>query len=131
MRLSPEALVFVTERHYATLTTLRRDGTPHVVPVAFTWDQESGVARVTTERGAVKARNIARTAGGARVALCQVSGGRWITLEGVAHVTDDAAEVAEAERRHAVRYPPLEADPARVLIRVVVDAVMGSDYLAT
>ena len=30
-RLTPTALEFVTERHLATLTTLRADGTPHVV----------------------------------------------------------------------------------------------------
>ena len=35
IRLSPEARVFVGERHLATLTTVRPDGTLHVVPVAF------------------------------------------------------------------------------------------------
>ena len=44
------ALEFVTERRLATLTTLRPDGTPHVVPVAFTWDEDEGVARVTARR---------------------------------------------------------------------------------
>ena len=30
IHLTPEQHVFVTERHLATLTTLRPDGTPHV-----------------------------------------------------------------------------------------------------
>ena len=33
--LARDALDFLTERHLATLTTLRRDGSPHVVPVGF------------------------------------------------------------------------------------------------
>ncbi|MEO7518626.1 MAG: pyridoxamine 5'-phosphate oxidase family protein, partial [Acidimicrobiales bacterium] len=36
--LPPEVLAFLDERHLATLTTLRPDGSPHVVAVAFTWD---------------------------------------------------------------------------------------------
>ena len=39
--LSPAARAFLTERHLATFTTLRRDGSPHVVPVGFTWDAEA------------------------------------------------------------------------------------------
>ena len=44
--LPSAAVDFMTERHLATLTTLRRDGSPHVVPVGFTWDREERVARV-------------------------------------------------------------------------------------
>ncbi len=132
IRLSPEARVFVAERHLATLTTVRPDGTPHVVPVAFTWDPEAGVARITTMRRAVKARNIGAALerhGAARVAICQVHGGRWLTLEGTAEIVDDVAEVAEAVRRHAVRYRPLDPEPERVVVRVTVDRIMGSDYM--
>ena len=40
--LPPEVTEFLTERHLATLTTIRPDGTPHVVAVGFTWDAEAG-----------------------------------------------------------------------------------------
>lgn len=131
VRLTPEQQVFLTERHLATLTTLRPDGSPHVVPVAFTWDP-AGVARITTSARSVKVRNIdeARAAGRpARGALCQVSGGRWLTLEGELEVCTEHPEVAEAERRHAVRYPRLDPDPTRVVLRLHVDRVLGSDYM--
>ncbi len=36
------ALEFLTERHLASLTTLRADGSPHVVPVGFTYDPRPG-----------------------------------------------------------------------------------------
>lgn len=130
--LTPEQTVFVTERHLATLTTLRADGTPHVVPVAFTWDADAQLVRITTERTSVKARNVAAGApggGDARVAVCQVDGGRWLTFEGTATVSDDPHDVAEAVRRYAVRYRPLEYKPERVVLHVRPDRVLGSGYM--
>ncbi|MGW8565772.1 pyridoxamine 5'-phosphate oxidase family protein [Isoptericola sp. NPDC055881] len=132
-RLNPEQLVFVTERHLATLTTLRADGSPHVVPVAFTWDADAGVARTTARRTSVKVANARRAgADGARprAALCQVDGGRWLTLEGTVEVSEDPAEIADAVARYAKRYRPLEHDPARVVLRLTPDRAMASTYMA-
>lgn len=123
----------MTERHLATLTTIRPDGTPHVVPVAFTWVPERGAALMTTHDGSVKVRNVeAAAAAGrpARGALCQVDGGRWLTFEGELVVSRERDEVADAERRHARRYPPLEAEASRVVLRLLVDRVLGSTYMA-
>ncbi|MFC4629636.1 pyridoxamine 5'-phosphate oxidase family protein [Promicromonospora alba] len=133
IRLNPEQLVFVTERHLATLTTLRPDGTPHVVPVAFTWDVEEGVARITTNRNSFKARHATPLSdGGApRAALCQVAGGRWITLEGTIAVSEDEAEIADAVERYARRYRQLGPNPDRIVLRVTVDKVMASTYMAS
>ncbi|GHH74069.1 pyridoxamine 5'-phosphate oxidase family protein [Promicromonospora soli] len=133
LRLNPEQLVFVTERHLATLTTLRPDGTPHVVPVAFTWDADAGVARITTNRNSFKARHAVALPDGSapRAALCQVAGGRWITLEGTIAVSEDEAEIADAVERYARRYRRLEPNPERVVLRVTVDKVMASTYMAS
>lgn len=121
--LSEGQLEFVRARHLATLTTLRPDGSPHVVPVAFTWDAERGVARVTTRRGSVKARN---AAAGVRAALCQVEGLRWLTFEGTARITADDGELAAAVAAYADRYRELEPNPERVVLLLEVDRVMGS-----
>ena len=77
--LTEDGLKFVGEYHLATLTTLRPNGTPHVVAVGFTWDQEAGKARVITSGGSQKAINAAR---GGYAAVSSVDGGRWLTLEG-------------------------------------------------
>lgn len=122
--LTDAQLEFVRDRHLATLTTLREDGTPHVVPVAFTWDAERGIARVTTHRGSVKARNLASGAG--RAALCQAEGFRWLTLEGTARISDDDGEITAAVTAYADRYRVLEPNPERVVILLRVDRVMGS-----
>ncbi|KPH21718.1 hypothetical protein AN948_00125, partial [Rhodococcus sp. ADH] len=91
--LTEDGLKFVGEYHLATLTTLRPNGTPHVVAVGFTWDQEAGKARVITSGGSQKAINAAR---GGYAAVSSVDGGRWLTLEGPARVLTDADSVADA-----------------------------------
>ena len=50
---------FFADRHLATLTTPRTDGTPHVVPVGVTFDPAAGLARVITSAGSAKARHVA------------------------------------------------------------------------
>lgn len=121
--LSTAGLEFVTVRQLATLTTLRRDGTPHVTPVGFTWDAGAGLARVICSGTSQKARNAAR---GCPVALCQLDGRRWLTVEGIARVSDDADDVADAVARYAQRYRQPRENPARVAIEIVATRVLGS-----
>jgi len=127
--LAPGLLEFLTERHLATLTTLRADGTPHVVPVGVTYDAPTATARVITSSASAKARHVregqARD-GQPRVALCQVDGRRWVTLEGAAVVRDDAASVADAVARYAARYRQPRENPARVVIEISVDRILGN-----
>jgi F420H(2)-dependent biliverdin reductase len=120
--LPSSALEFLRERHLATLTTLRPDGSPHVVPVGFTWDDEAGVARVITSGTSRKARNLAE---GGRAAVCQVDGWRWISLEGPARVVRRPEVVADAERRYAERYRPPRVNPARVVLEIAVQRALG------
>lgn len=117
---------FWTERHLCTLTTVRADGTPHVVPVGVTLDLEAGTARVICSRGSRKAR-LAAAAGpeGAAVAVCQVDGRRWSTLEGRAVLRDDPAAVADAEARYALRYRTPRVNPERVVLEIAVRRVLG------
>lgn len=121
--LVPAALDFVRERHLATLTTLRADGTPHVVPVGFTWDAEAGIVRVITDGASAKAGNV-RGVGYASVS--QFEGGRWITLEGRATVLEDRVSVVEAEQRYAERYKTPRVNPTRVVIVITADRVLAS-----
>jgi len=120
----PDALAFLTERHLATLTTLRPDGTPHVVPVGVTYDPATRTARVITSGSSAKAAHLRD--GGGRVAVCQVDGRRWLTLEGTAVVRDDAAAVADAVARYAVRYRQPRENPTRVVIEISVDRILGT-----
>jgi PPOX class probable F420-dependent enzyme len=113
---------FLAERHLATLTTLRADGSPHVVAVGFTYDEASRVARIITFAPSQKARNAAR---GGRAAVCQVDGGRWLTLEGEVRLVTDPAGVATAVAGYAARYRQPGERPDRVAIEIAVDRVLG------
>lgn len=117
---------FWNEYHLCTLTTLRPDGRPHVVPVGVTVDAAAGVARVITRKSSRKVANILAGGSEARVAVCQVDGGRWATLEGVAEVCTDAAAVEDAIARYGERYGRTPApDPERVVIRISIERAMG------
>ncbi|MER5897458.1 TIGR03618 family F420-dependent PPOX class oxidoreductase [Streptomyces sp. NPDC001876] len=125
--LGPEYLAFWRERHVCTLTTLRPDGTPHVVPVGVTYDPETRLARVITSGNSRKVAHV-RAAGpqGARVAVCQMQGRRWATLEGLATVRTESGQVEDAVRRYAERYERTPAhNPERVVIEIAVDRALG------
>ncbi|MEV4178672.1 pyridoxamine 5'-phosphate oxidase family protein [Nonomuraea sp. NPDC049709] len=115
---------FWQERHLCTLSTARAGGPPHVVPVGATLDLAAGIARVITSGSSYKARLIG--AGGAAVALCQVDGRRWSTLEGRAVLRTEPEQVADAERRYAARYKPPRVNPARVVVEIHVARVLGN-----
>ena len=122
--LSAEAHEFLAEYHLGTLSSIRRDGSPHLVAVGFTVDVEAGLARVITRRGSQKARNAQR---GGRAAVANVGDrGRWLTFEGRVHLLTDEAAVREGERRYALRYREPTPNPERVVVAIEVDRVLGS-----
>jgi len=121
--LTEELVSFWQERHLCTVTTLRDDGTPHVVPMGVVLDAEERVAWGITSGTSQKVANLRRTP---VVAVCQVDRARWSTLEGHAEVLDDAVSVAEAVRRYAGRYRQPRENPARVAIRIEITSVIGN-----
>ncbi|MBE8471206.1 pyridoxamine 5'-phosphate oxidase family protein [Streptomyces justiciae] len=123
----PLYLSFWRERHLCTLTTLRPDGSPHVVPVGVTYDPEARLARVITNKSSAKVGHVlAAGPSGALVAVCQVAGRRWATLEGRARVRTEPERVAEAERRYAERYERTPSpNPSRVVIEIELTRALG------
>jgi len=123
-------LDFWTERHLATLTTLRPDGRVHVVPVGAVLDHEEQCAWIISGGGSRKVRNLLDAGPeGGQVAVCSVDGGRWSTLEGVGVVQHGPTEVARACERYAARYRQPRPNPERVAIRIRVDRFLASASL--
>lgn len=115
-------LAFLRQRHLATLTTLRRDGSPHVAPVGFAFDPVARIVRIICQphsQKVVNARN------GGRAAVCQVDGGRWLTLEGDVRVVTDPDGVAVAVAAYTERYQAPRERPERVALEIDVDRIMG------
>ena len=122
----PLLLEFWSERHLCTLTTLRRDGRPHVTPVGVALDLERRCAWVITSATSLKAIHASADP---RVAACQVDGRRWSTIEGTAQVRSDPDSVRRAEEQYAARYRTPRPNPARVALRVEVTRFLASSGL--
>lgn len=122
--LPDEVLRFLTERHLATLTLVRPDGSPQVTPVGITWDDEQGRARVITWSDSIKAK-LVDACPGTPAAVCQVDGGRWLTLSGPAAITAEPAAVMEAEARYTERYRAPKPRSDRVVIEIQVERIVG------
>ena len=120
--LGDDALSFLGEYHLASLTTLRADGSPHVVPVGFGYDDADRTVRIITFASSVKYRKALR---GGRAVVSQVDGGRWLTLEGTVSGTDDPTRVARAVEAYAARYRQPGERGDRVAIEIAVDRIMG------
>ena len=99
-----------------------------MVPVGFTYDPATRLARVITSGDSVKARNAGRD--GAIGALCSLDGARWLTLSGPVRIDRDPDVVRDAERRYAVRYRTPRENPKRVVLIMDVTHVLGSTRLA-
>ena len=120
--ITPEIIAFLTERHLASLTTLRKDGSPHVVPVGFSFDVTSNEVRIITFAGSQKVKNAER---GGRAVVSQVDKGRWLSLEGTVRATTDPTEVAQAVAGYAARYQSPTERIDRVAIIITVDKILG------
>lgn len=120
--LDETMLAFLAERHLATLTTLRADGSPHVVAVGFGYDPDDRTVRIITFAGATKVLNAGR---GGRAAVSQVDGPRWLTLEGTISATTDPDRVARAVAAYSLRYGEPKQRPDRVALEIVVDRILG------
>ena len=120
--LTQTELDFLSERQLATLTTLRPNGSPHVVAIAFTFDADAGLVRIITSDGSQKIRNLEQTP---QAVVCQVDGARWLTLEGQGAVQRDPTRVARAVALYEARYRPVKENPSRVVIEIVVDRILG------
>ena len=120
--LTSSQLEFMRENYLATLTTLRPNGSPHVVPVGFTFDIDNNIVRVITFAKSMKARHAAQ---GGRAVVSQVDRGRWITLEGTVRLRTEADIIDKAVEAYAGRYRQPKVREDRVVIEITVDKVMG------
>jgi F420H(2)-dependent biliverdin reductase len=121
--LAGDHLEFWREKHHCSVTSLKRDGSPHVVPMGIVVDPDTGLAYGITSGRSQKVANLRRDP---RIAVCQVDRGRWSTIEGTAEVLTDPGSVADAVRRYAERYRQPRENPERVALRITITRVIGN-----
>ena len=123
--LPDDVVAFLRERHIGTLTTVDPDGRLHVVAIAFTYEPADGLIRMITFGTSRKVKNLRQAGAGARAAVGQVDGPRWLSFEGPAVVVDDPERVATAVALHATRYKQPGDNPVRVAIELTPERVLG------
>ncbi len=96
--LSKKGIRFVRGRHFAALTTLHKDGSPHTTPIWYIY--ERGRFIVNTSEGRVKLKNIRRDR---RVVLVVHDEYSYIALEGEARIAVERNPLKDIEAL-AVRY---------------------------
>ncbi|HEY7125118.1 MAG TPA: PPOX class F420-dependent oxidoreductase [Ktedonobacterales bacterium] len=97
--LSPEAREFLSEKRFATLATINKDGLPQ--QTVMWYDLGEDTILMNTAAGRLKHRNLLRDS---RVSVCVVDGYRWVTVTGQVEMIDDQT-IAQADiHRLAIRY---------------------------
>jgi len=120
------------------LATVRADGSPHVVPVWFTFDDEGRLMFLTGERS-LKARNMARDA---RVAIAvddETMPFAWARIDGTAEFSTDPDDLLywaiESCRRYvgvaqAEAFGRRNATSGELLVRVTPTRLVGATGVA-
>jgi PPOX class probable F420-dependent enzyme len=121
--LEGKHLAFWRERHLCSVATLRSDGSPHVVPMGIALSTDGDVAWGITSR---TSRKVAHLRADSRIAVNQVDGRRWSTIEGTAEVIAEEDVVDEAVRAYAARYRQPRENPSRVAVRISITRVIGN-----
>lgn len=119
--LSADGIAFVSDYHLATLSTMGRGGSIHVVAVGYTLDE--GLVRIITSDGTQKVRNVERDP---RATVAQVSGATWLSIAGSAVIERDPDAVAHAVELYSKRYRQPRVNPRRVVITITPEKTMGS-----
>jgi PPOX class probable F420-dependent enzyme len=120
---SPDFRGFWTERRLCTVSSVSRRGGLHVVPMGVVVDFDAGTAWAITSGTSAKVRNLREDP---TIAVCQVDGRHWSTLQGTAEVRTDQDSVDEAVRRYAARYKTPRPNAARVALRIRITSVLGN-----
>ena len=95
---------YLSKPHIADLATVRPDGSPHVAPVWFLY--EDGFIKILAETSSVKVRNLK---GESRVSVSIATDQRpyeYVIVNGVAEISE--GDISDILRRISVHYQGLE-----------------------
>jgi PPOX class probable F420-dependent enzyme len=99
-KLSDQAREFLREDRVAVVSTLNRDGSPHVTTIYYLL-ADDGTLVMCTPGGSQKIKNLRRDP---RIALCIGEGGRSVSLSGCVSICEDQALVRQGLERLIERY---------------------------
>ncbi len=123
---------FLSEGHIARIATVKKDGSPHITPVWFLWEDEELI--IVTYKGSAKVRNI-KANNRVAVVIDTAGPGRGVIMEGKARISVDGME--QVTRKISAKYvKPEELDDyvesvlktPMMVIRISPKKVISWDY---
>jgi len=122
---------FLSHGHLARIATVKVDGSPHITPVWYHWENRE--LFIVTYRDSLKVKNIKRDN---RVAVViDVLDGKGVILEGEARISTEGVE--EITRKVSAKYvEPTGLDDyvesvletPTVIVRIIPNRVISWDY---
>jgi PPOX class probable F420-dependent enzyme len=122
-KLTEEQAQLFKEPNYATVATIRGDGSAQLTPVWIDWDGEHVV--FNTAEGRAKPRNIRRRPVASVQVMDRDDPYRWVSVTGPAEIVEEGAEehIHELSRRYRGRDYDLDPSQKRLIVRVKPERV--------
>jgi PPOX class probable F420-dependent enzyme len=116
--LTEEQAQLFKGRNYATVATIRKDGSAQLTPVWVDWDGENVV--FNTAEGRVKPRNIRRRPVVSVQVMDHDDPYKWVSVTGPAEISEEGAveHIHELSRRYRGRDYDLDPGQKRLIVRV-------------
>ncbi len=101
-QLSSWAYKFIREDRIAVISTVEKDGSPHITGIWYV-PMDDGTMIMNTQTRSHKVKNLRRDA---RIAVCVADGARSISMYGTAEMITDPAVMRQDLERLVARYIP-------------------------
>ena len=128
--LTDEQRRFLEQPYYATVTTVREDGSPHTTVVWVDVDDEGVLFNTAT--GRAKPRHIERDPRVSLTVIDPENGYRWISVDGRAEVTTEGANASidKLAKKYLGKdsYPWHKPEEQRLIVRIRPDHVQAHGF---
>jgi PPOX class probable F420-dependent enzyme len=128
--LTDEQRSFLEQPYYATVTTIREDGSPHTTVVWVDVDDEGVMFNTAT--GRAKPRHLERDARVSLTVIDPQNGYRWISVDGRAEVTTEGANesIDKLAKKYLGQdsYPWHKPEEQRLIVRIRPEHVQAHGF---
>ena len=125
--LSPNQRQFLEQPYYATVTTLREDGSPHTTVVWVDVDDDGVLFNTAT--GRAKPRHLEQNPNVSLTVIDPNDGYRWLSVDGRAEITTEGANesIDKLAKKYIGqdKYPWHKPEEQRLIVRILPEHVQA------
>jgi PPOX class probable F420-dependent enzyme len=128
--LTQDQREFLEQPYYATVTTIREDGSPHTTVVWVDVDEEGVMFNTAT--GRAKPRHLERDPRVSITVIDPSNGYRWISVDGQAEITtegaDESIDKLAKKYLNEDKYPWHKPEEKRLIVRIRPEHVQAHGF---